>query len=81
MPANPEFAALLDSVECGVLLFNTQGELRAANDRLAEMLRIEPAVLHSLTAENFESRGSTLSGEFCRFRSDSRALAPPIPKR
>jgi two-component system, NtrC family, sensor kinase len=51
--ANPEFAALLDSVECGVLLFNNAGELRAINDRLAEMLRMEPAVLRD--SKNFET--------------------------
>ena len=40
--------ALLDSVDCGVLLFGGGGELRVANDRFAQMLHISPERLRKL---------------------------------
>lgn len=36
-------AVLLESVDCGVLLFGPQGRVHAFNERFARMMRIEPA--------------------------------------
>jgi two-component system NtrC family sensor kinase len=52
--------ALLDSVDCGVLLFGRGGELRAANDRFAEMLHISPERLRKLCS--FEAVAGELAG-------------------
>jgi signal transduction histidine kinase/CheY-like chemotaxis protein len=60
--ANPEFAALLDSVDRGVLLFNASGELCAVNDRLAEMLRIDPVLLRG--SQNFETLVARVAPNF-----------------
>lgn len=35
-------AALLEAVDCGILLFGTTGELWAVNDRFSAILGIEP---------------------------------------
>jgi signal transduction histidine kinase/FixJ family two-component response regulator len=59
---NPEFAALLDSVDRGVLLFNTRGELCAVNDRLAEMLHIDRALLRG--SQNFETLVARVAPNF-----------------
>ena len=52
--------ALLDSVDCGVLLFGERGELRAANDRFAQMLHISPERLRKLSS--FEAVAGELAG-------------------
>ena len=52
--------ALLDSVDCGVLLFGEGGELRAANDRFAQMLHISPERLQKLSS--FEAVAGELAG-------------------
>ncbi len=62
-------AALLDSVDCGVLLFGAHGELRAANDRFAEMLHIAPARLRELV--NFD----LVAGQLARQFSDPESVA------
>ncbi len=53
-------SALLDSVDCGVLLFGGGGELRAANDRFAQMLHISPERLRNLCS--FEALAGELAG-------------------
>jgi signal transduction histidine kinase len=53
-------SALLDSVDCGVLLFGRGGELRAANDRFAQMLHISPERLRKLCS--FEALAGELAG-------------------
>ena len=47
-------ATVLESVECGILLFGSGGELWAVNDRLAGILGVEPERLRELsTVEGF----------------------------
>lgn len=41
-------ATVLESVECGILLFGSGGELWAVNDRLAGILGVEPGRLREL---------------------------------
>ena len=53
-------SALLGSVDCGVLLFGGGGELRAANDRFAQMLHISPERLRKLCS--FEALAGELAG-------------------
>ena len=43
-------AAVLESVECGILLFGSGGELWALNDRLAEILGVEAERLRELSS-------------------------------
>jgi len=47
--AEAVLAALLESVECGILLFGTGGELWAINDRFANILGIEAERLRELS--------------------------------
>jgi signal transduction histidine kinase/ActR/RegA family two-component response regulator len=60
---------LIESVACGVLLFGTNGELSSANERMAEMLRIEKGGLERFA--NFETLVSHLAPRF----ADSEAVA------
>ncbi len=60
---------LLDAVECGVLLFGSQGELWAANDRVCEILRTEPAGLREFA--NFDAVVAALAQKF----ANSEAVA------
>lgn len=53
-------SALLGSVDCGVLMFGGGGELRAANDRFAQMLHISPERLRKLCS--FEALAGELAG-------------------
>jgi len=62
-------ATLVDSVTCGVLLFEPSGKLSFANDRLAEMLRMERARLDGYAT--FESLVAHLAPRF----ADSEAVA------
>jgi len=41
-------ATLLESLECGILVFGPGGDLWAVNDRFAEILGVEPARLREL---------------------------------
>jgi signal transduction histidine kinase len=59
---NAALAVLLDSVDCGVLLFGACGELRAANDRFAEILHVAPARLREFA--NFEELAGHLAQQF-----------------
>ncbi len=45
----PEFLALLDGVDEGVLLFDAGGLVRAANVRLAQLFEVDPAALQECT--------------------------------
>jgi len=47
--AEAVLATLLESLECGILLFGPGGDLWAVNDRFAEILGIEPARLRELS--------------------------------
>jgi two-component system, NtrC family, sensor kinase len=60
---------LVDSVTCGVLLFGPSGKLSFANDRLAEMLRMERTRIDGFAT--FESLVSHLAPRF----ADSEAVA------
>ena len=46
--AEAVLATLLESVECGILLFGPAGDLWAVNDRFAEILGLEPEKLREL---------------------------------
>jgi PAS domain S-box-containing protein len=46
--AEAVLATLLESVECGILLFGPEGDLWAVNDRFAEILGLEPERLREL---------------------------------
>jgi two-component system, NtrC family, sensor kinase len=72
---NAALAALLDSVDCGVLLFGARGELRAANDRFAEILHLAPARLREFA--NFEELAGHLAQQF----SDPEGVAMHWRKR
>lgn len=50
--AEAALAALVESLECGILLFGTGGDLWAANDRFAEIFGVEPGTLRE--ASNLE---------------------------
>ena len=52
--------ALLDSLDCGVLLFGGRGELRAANDRFAQIMHISPERLRKLSS--FDALAEELAG-------------------
>jgi PAS domain-containing protein len=47
--AEAVLATLLESQDCGILLFGPGGDLWAVNDRFAEILGIEPARLRELS--------------------------------
>ena len=53
---------LLDSVTCGVLVFDARGELRLANGPVAGMLQIEPERLSALA--DFEAVVAELAQRF-----------------
>jgi signal transduction histidine kinase/CheY-like chemotaxis protein len=67
--AQPVLAALLDSVDCGVLLFDAAGALRAVNERFARILRIEPGRVAELG--RFETLVARLAPRF----ADSESVA------
>jgi PAS domain S-box-containing protein len=87
-------ATLLESVECGILLFGTGGELWAVNDRFAEMFGVEAEKLRE--AGNLEQLVEKVAPQFAdsddgaarwrqRFRSgeafcDELELARPEKK-
>jgi PAS domain S-box-containing protein len=48
--AEAGLATLLESVECGILLFGTGGELWAVNDRFAEIFGVEAEGLRELSS-------------------------------
>lgn len=48
--AEAVLATLLESVECGILLFGTGGELWAVNDRFAEIFGVEAERLRELSS-------------------------------
>jgi len=54
-----ELHGLLDSLELGVLVFDESGRIRAANERLAQVLGLEPRRLWELS--NFENLSEALS--------------------
>ena len=63
MPSSdPILAAVLDSVDCGVLLFDASGNLLGANNRLAEMLGMEPTRLREIA--DFETLVARLAPQF-----------------
>src|SRR5438309_9824338 len=43
-------ATVLESMECGILLFGSGGELWAVNDRLAQILGVEPEKLREVSS-------------------------------
>jgi PAS domain S-box-containing protein len=47
--AEAVLATVLESVECGILLFGSGGDLWAVNDRFAEILGVEPEKLRELS--------------------------------
>ena len=64
---DPVLTAVLDSVDSGIFFFGARGELRAANDRLAEMLRMEPHSLREL--KNFDTVVAYLAPQFAESRA------------
>jgi signal transduction histidine kinase/CheY-like chemotaxis protein len=60
-------ATLLESLECGVLLSGTGGDLWAINDRFAEILRVEPERLRELS--NLEQLVERIAPQFTHGQS------------
>ena len=92
--AEAVLATLLESVECGILLFGTSGELWAVNDRFAEIFGVEAERLRELSgleqivervAPHFADCDGVAARWLQRFRSgeafwDELELAKPKKK-
>jgi PAS domain S-box-containing protein len=61
-PAEAVLATLLESVECGILLFGTGGELWAVNDRFAEIFGVAAERLRE--ADNLEQLVERVARQF-----------------
>jgi signal transduction histidine kinase/CheY-like chemotaxis protein len=65
--AEAVLASLLESVECGILLFSVGGDLWAVNDRFAEFVGIEPERLRELS--NLEQIVERVAPQFVQAES------------